>query len=371
MDDMNILMLNYEYPPLGGGAGNATYYILKQFAGYKDLHIDLITSSVGKYKEESLSSNINIYYLNIGKGKQLHHQTAAELLTYSSKAQRFSRKLIKKNRYDICHAFFGIPCGFVAMKLALPYIISLRGSDVPFYNKRFEVMDKFVFRYMSIRIWQKAERVIANSQGLRKLALKSIPRQRISVIPNGVDLDEFKPLKKDSGKDYIHLISTGRLIERKGYAYLIKALKGEKDFKLTLIGDGDMRRALEEIAKENSVDAKFLGAVAHDKIPSYLNKADVFVLPSLNEGMSNSVLEAMACGLPIVATETGGSSELVNGNGFIVKKESVKEIIKALQSYKDDKRLIESHREASRRIAESMGWDKVAKAYYDVYNEIS
>src|SRR3989344_4881417 len=132
-----VLVLNYEFPPLGGGAGNATYYLLKEFAKYPDLEIDLVTSSVDTFRVEKFAGNITIHFLNIGKRGNLHYQTNQKLLMYSWKSYWYSKKLMEEKEYDLCHAFFGIPCGYVAMMLRLPYIVSLRGSDVPFYNKRF------------------------------------------------------------------------------------------------------------------------------------------------------------------------------------------------------------------------------------------
>lgn len=184
-------MLNYEFPPLGGGAGNATFYLLKEFSRYKDLQIDLVTSSASKYKEERFSDNIKIYYLDISKKESLHYQTNRDLLTYTCRSYFFCKNLLKRSTYHLCHAFFGIPCGFVAMKLNIPYIVSLRGSDVPFYNPRFYWLDKLFFKRLSEKIWKNSLRVIANSKGLRELTLKSFSSQKIEVICNGVDVEHF------------------------------------------------------------------------------------------------------------------------------------------------------------------------------------
>jgi len=163
------------------------------------------------------------------------------------------------------------------------------------------------------------------------------------------------------------LISTGRLIERKGYQYLIPALKG-LDVKLQLIGDGNLTKELKEIAKQNKVNVEFIGKKSHKEIISYLQRADIFILPSLNEGMSNSILEAMATGLPIITTDTGGSKELIKDNGFIVEKASSEELRKAIENYLKNTKLIKIHETKSRSQAKSMSWDKVAKEYFKEYD---
>lgn len=364
----NILVLNYEYPPLGGGAGNATYYLLKELSMYPHLQVDLITSSANKFQTEKFAENIRIHFLDINKqNKELHYQTNKNLLTYTSKAYFYARKLHKQESYDLCHAFFGIPCGYIAMLLGLPYIVSLRGSDVPFYNKRFYWLDRFVLKKLSNNIWEKAEKVVANSEGLKDLAQKSVPEQEISVIHNGVDMDKFYPAKSKTVSERLRLVSTGRLIERKGYNYLIKALEDNHKVELTLIGEGHLKDDLKELAEKNKIKVKFLDRVAHDNIPDLLRNSDLFILPSLNEGMSNAVLEAMACGLPVIVTDTGGSKELINGNGFIVNKADQAALKKSINQFIDNPALIKTMGSISRKLAEKMSWGNVASSYMDIY----
>ncbi|MEW5784943.1 MAG: glycosyltransferase family 4 protein [Bacillota bacterium] len=370
---MKILMLNYEFPPLGGGAGNANYYILKELSRYPDLEIDLITSSAGKYRYEQFAEKIKVHYLDINKNeRKLHYQTNRDLLLYTWKAYRYAQKLIKREQYELCHAFFGIPCGYLAMKLSLPYIVSLRGSDVPFYNRRFYWLDKLIFRRLSARIWKKAKRVIANSAGLKELAKAACPDQDISVIWNGVDIEDFYPgnknRKKVSGK--VKLISVGRLIERKGYRYLIEAIKNMPNVELKLIGDGKLKEELEELARKYRVQVKFMEKVKHEHIAEHLRKADIFILPSLNEGMSNAVIEAMACGLPVITTDTGGSQELIKGNGFIVRKGAISNLEDAIKKFIVNPDLIKTMGNVSRELAEKMDWKNVAASYHAIYSSI-
>lgn len=364
---IKILMLNYEYPPLGGGAGNATQYLLNEFANRSDLNVVLVTSSESAFHQEKLAGNIKIYYLDIGKSGSLHYQSCSDLLKYTYKAWMFCLRYMKENHVDLIHAFFGIPCGFIALILGKPYLVSLRGSDVPFYNERFYWLDKLVFQHLSKIVWKKAKRVIANSEGLKQLALEILSDQEIEVIYNGVDTGEFYPKIDKKRGEKIRLISVGRLIERKGYTYLIEALKGIENVQLILIGDGDRKEQLQILAKENEVDVKFLGRIEHENLPGFLRKSDLFILPSLNEGMSNAILEAMACGLPIIATDTGGSKELVQGNGCIVPTGDVEALRKAVIKYTENADLIKAEGDKSRLLAEGMSWKKAANCYYAKY----
>ncbi|MFA6636815.1 MAG: glycosyltransferase family 4 protein [Candidatus Omnitrophota bacterium] len=366
-----ILMLNYEFPPLGGGAGNAAYYVLRELAKRDDLEITLVTSSPDEYREEKFSGNIKVYRLDIGKQGNVHYQSLRDLIVYSVKAYGFCEKLIAGNKFDLIHAWFGIPCGYIAMKLDLPYIVSLRGSDVPFYNPRFYWLDKFVFRGLSRKIWKNARAVIANSEDLKGLALKTSPDADIEVIPNGVDTRQFTPGEKET-EDFV-ILSTSRLIERKGIKYLVQAFcelsKKYPKVKLILAGDGDQKKDLQEYVRNEGVADKveFAGVVPHEDMPGLYRRADVFVLPSLNEGMSNSLLEAMASGLAVVTTDTGGASGFLGEAGIFVEKASSESILDALRGSYEDREKLSHMKRMSRKIAEEFSWRRVAERTLALY----
>lgn len=364
---MRLLFLNYEYPPLGGGAANATRYLLEELKDEHRFLIDLVCSSIDKTIIEHHSSNIQVHRLDIGKRGDLHYQTQRDLLHYACAARRYAAKLQRERSYHGCLAFFGIPCGVVARSLGLPYIVSLRGSDVPFYNPRFALLDRLIFQRLSRRVWRDARAVVANSEGLRTLARQTAPGQEIAVIPNGVDTLLFHPAATAPAGP-LEIVTVARLIPRKGIHHLINAVALlPPGATLTIAGSGSEREALEQLAREQGVaeHVRFLGAVAHEDLPKLYRAGSVFVLPSLNEGMSNTVLEAMASGLPLVLTETGGTRELLEDgvNGFLVEKDSPASIADALRRYMDDPDLMFRQGVQSRRRAEQRAWSHTAEAY--------
>ncbi len=356
-------MLNYEFPPLGGGAANANYYLLKGLAG-KGIQIDLVTSSPGGYSEEKFSDSITVYRLDVGK-KGVHFWTQAEILRYMWKAFRFSKKLMKEKEYDLVHAWFGFPCGVMARLLGVPYIVSLRGSDVPGYNERFALQYVFL-RPLIVNAWGHARAVVANSVGLKELASRSWGG-KIKIIPNGVDTKEFKPVRSKRKK--LRVLCVSRLIRRKGIDYLIEAIAKLDRVGLCIVGDGNMEKELGGLASWLGAAGcvEFVGAVPHERIHKFYEKADVFVLPSLGEGMSNSVLEAMASGLPVIVTDTGGTKELVNGNGFVVPMRDPAALAGAIKKYAKSPKLLERHGKKSRKIAKSMSWENTAAEYLRYY----
>ena len=374
---MRILMLNYEYPPLGGGASNATYYLLKEFSQIDDnITIDLITSSAtNEFEEEKRKDSIHIYKLPVGK-KSIHYWTQKEIISYSRQAYKYIKKLKKQGRYDLIHAFFGIPCGAIAYRFRkeIPYIVSLRGSDVPGFNERFSF--QYIFLKPIIRrVWRNAAAVIANSQGLKELALKTDRDAKIDIIYNGVNVEDFSQRNNRENGDNIIILTVARLIKRKGIDDLIGAVPAiveeHKNIKLRIIGEGNMENELKALTQKLEVSKyiDFLGYIPHAEIATYYSSSDIFVLPSKNEGMSNTVLEAMASGLPIITTDTGGTRELINENGIIIPSEDSDAISSAVLNLINDHKLREDMGIKSRKIAESMSWKNIAEAYYTLYKE--
>lgn len=381
---MKIIFFNYEYPPLGGGAANATAYILKEYSKISDLKVDLVTSSIdADYHLEKVGGNISIHRLPIGKNKNnLHYQSQKEIFTYLWKAYLFSKKLAGKNGYDLSHSFFTIPCGLVSLllkrKYKIPYVVSLRGSDVPGYSDRFSLLYAFA-KPLVKKIWKESFAVVANSKGLKELALLTNPKQEIGVIYNGIEIADFIPKPEARPKEKI-IITTGasRITARKGINYLLEAVKKLSpkypNLYLKAMGDGNEKENLEKMAKELGLErnVEFIGRIPRENTSPYYQEAGIFVLPSLNEGMSNAMLEALASGLPLIATDTGGTKELVEEgkNGFIVKMKDSQDLAEKIEILMKDSDLRKRMGEASRKKAESMSWKNVAEKYFEIYQRI-
>lgn len=384
---MRVLFFNYEYPPLGGGAGNATKYILEEFSKIEDLELDLITSSIDdSFSQEKIGDKITIYKLPIGKNKSnLHYQSQKEILSYAWRAFWLARKMVKKNDYDLTHSFFTVPCGAISWWLrvfnGIPFIVSLRGSDVPGYSDRFPLLYKMLTPFVRI-IWKKSFFTVANSSEFKKLAKKTNPKQEIKIITNGIDVAEFYPKtfdeKLEERDGYFRIICGSRITHRKGIRFIVEALdileKKGLFVRLDIIGEGNEKAELEEkVSKLGLVDrVRFIGFVEHHKLPDIYTGGNVYVMASLNEGMSNTLLEALASGLPIIATNTGGTFETVKEgkNGFVIKMESAEDIADKVEILLKDYSLEKKMSKESRSLAEKMSWKNIADEYYALYNEI-
>lgn len=387
---MKILLHNYEYPPLGGGAGNATEYLLKEFAKFSDIEVTVVTSSIDDvHRIEYPAPHIRIERLPVGKktgAKDLHFQSKKNLVAYAWKSWLFSRKILRQERFDLLHAFFSVPSGFVALLLRLefgvPFLVSLRGSDVPGYSERFKNMYPLL-RPVTRSIWRHAARVIANSEGLRTLALLTDASRDIAIIRNGVDTEEFFPVPREyTARPEVpfRILAIARLTPRKGLRTLLEAMlilqnRKQRVFTLDIAGDGDERLMLETFVREKGLSdrVRFLGRVPHRDIVPLYHRAHVYVLPSLSEGMSNNVLEAIASGLPIITTDTGGTRELVEEgrNGCVIRMNDPEHIVEKIVFLAEHPEQARLYGMESRRRALELGWVEVAKSYRKAYQDIT
>lgn len=378
---MRLLMLNNEYPPIGGGTATANYYVIRDLAA-RGFHVDLVTSSPANrdYEIENLSDTARVFRIPIDN-KNPHYQSERELLTYIYRGFWFIRTLYRGNepKYDLCHAWSGVPAGGLALLLRwkrhLPYVVGLRGSDVPGYDVRYKWLYP-VIKPPIWMIWQGASAITANSYELRNLALQFRPHDHIEVIPNGVDLDRFDvtQLRDKRDGEKFNILCVARLVERKGIGDLIDAVKHirqkRENFKIVFVGRGDKEREMRAKVEREGLSrwVDFRGQLLHFDMPKAYNEADVFVLPSTNEGMSNAVLEAMASGLPIITTYTGGTTEMLRGNGMIIPMRSPDAIARAILELWDNYELRCTMGARSRAIAESLTWRRVADDYLDLYD---
>ncbi len=379
---MRILMLNNEFPPLGGGTGVVNYHLFQELAHYSDISVDLVTSSRTRheYEEEQFSERIKIYKVPVDN-QNIHHSSNIELLRYTMRGLFLCRKLMEKHSYDLSFAFAGVPAGvmsYVLQQIAdLPYIVSLQGPDVPGFEARYNYLYPFLKPILR-KVWRKAHTVLAISQQHRDLALQTLPDLTIPIIYNGVETDVFTPKQTESQE--IRLICVGRLIERKGQHHLLRSFAQlqtqYKDHKLllTLVGTGDAERELRKLATELNIDdsVTFLGFVPREKMPEIYHHADIFILPSQSEGMSIALLEAMASGLPVVVTDAGGTDELITAgeNGIVVRWADVEGLTQGLIQLVNNPSQRENMGIKNRNRAVELSWQHITQDYVDIMKQI-
>ncbi len=367
---VKILIISHEFPPVGGGGANACFYLSKGFVEVNH-EVTVITTNFN-LDSDSMINGVRIIRVN-AKRQDKTHASFMEMYSYLKLAKKKAEELCMKERFDVCLAFFGIPAGVVAYKLKqkynIPYIIRMGGGDVPGFQKRFKVIYKFIGIILK-QIWKNAEALVANSDGLKQIALTFYDKLPIEVIYNGVDLTEFYP-KEKTIKEEVRILCVSRLIERKGLQYIIPLLnylreKATKKITFTVVGDGPYKDFLIRLARDyeclDMID--FVGHKNHDELLRYYQDADLFILPSQKEGMPNVVLEAMACGMPIIMSKVEGSRELIKDNGFVIDINNQSDIIeKLLMMINNDDLRIKCGLNSRKLAVEHFSWDRAVSSY--------
>ncbi len=378
---MRILVITHEYPPVGGGGANACRFLCRCLSagGHEGV---ILTSAYQRLPKEERAGNFRIIRVPALRAKK-EKSTFPEMFTYLCSAMLRADKLVRKETFDICQVFFGIPSGPIALflkkKYRLPYVVRFGGGDIPGAQKRFSTLYKLLAPLIRA-IWGHADALIANSDGLKQRALRFENRYPVQVICNGVDTAFFRPATAQAGQSQRdtgawEILFVSRLIEGKGMQFVIPHLRKIAEglgraVHLTIVGDGPYRRELERIACEAGVESmvSFAGNRGKAELPAWYQKADVFILPSLSEGMPNVALEAMACGLPVIMTPCEGSRELIGDNGIIAEQaQFIAEMIR-LGNNPDLGR--EMGRLGREKAVQVFRWEKTAEAYEGVYGRI-
>jgi|GEM_PF-352069 glycosyltransferase involved in cell wall biosynthesis len=290
--------------------------------------------------------------------------------------------LRSSRKSQVLHAFWSL-AGIVSVVVSLikpkPIVITLWGSDIFFLKTP-------ILSTIFKSILERADVIICENQHFKN-QLTKLSNNNIFVIPNGIDLEQFKPRDKLSARATLKLpenkliiLSTGSLTKNKGHKYLIHALSDllqtRDDIHLCIVGSGEEHESLAYEIKELNLDRKIdlVGSVSNEMIATWLNAADIFVLPSLHEGTPNSLLEAMATGLPSVASATGGIPEIIDdgSNGFLVTPANSKEIKAKLSQLIESSELRDRLGTQARLKLESDfgSWEVQAKQLHGIYQEL-
>ena len=378
---MRILMLNNEFPPLGGGTGTVNRALLQRFGQMPGLEIDLVTSALGRSREqEQFAERIRIFKVPVNN-QNIHHSSNRELLTYAARGLQLALQLQGVRPYDFCFAWSAVPAGGVALALrrlaGLNYLVRVCGPDIPGFERRYQVIYPLLAP-MIRSIWSGAAEVVAKCDGEAQMIKAVDASVEVALVANGVDLASFQPTAPAPDSGPLRLLCVARLIERKGQHHLIAAVKrlaeAGIDVRLDLVGTGDAEASNVALARELGIAhlVRFVGYVAREQIAAHYAAANVFVLPSYNEGMSVATLEAMAAGLPVVVTRTGGTAELVveGVNGLTFDWADVDALTAHIRQLAQNRPLIRQMSAASRQRAEQFSWDAAAEQYLELFNRL-
>ena len=270
---------------------------------------------------------------------------------------------IKKQRIDglyILSDFWAQNIGLVISKITRkPMIVRFRADDwtirrlsPPKMAKHWRIILRLIILIYDLIeefTLKHADYVISVSEFLEQEAIKhGVKKERVTTVYSGVSHDSFKPLHIGQEKRKFTLCFVGRLVRSKGLEYLIKAVKN-LDAQVIVLGNGE-KRYVENLKRKTPKNVRFLGRIEHKKVPKYINYSDILVSPSLSEGLPRTILEAMACGKPIIATSGSGTPE-IGFKGWLVEPENVEELRKAIiEASKTPKEILDNMGKMNRKI---------------------
>jgi glycosyltransferase involved in cell wall biosynthesis len=372
---MRLLFINYEFPPVGGGAAHASLALGRELVSLGH-RIDFLTLATEGRSCDEVVDGIGVHRVRAYR-RGVHESGAIGALSFLGFAAWRLRQLARTQNYDAYHYYFSLPTGALSLVPGAhrrrPYVVSLRGSDVPGYDPTLARQHRTLLP-ITRRIWRRAFRVVTNSANLRQLALTSAPDTPIDVILNGTCITATCAPRE--ARTDLRVLVVSRLIARKGIDTLILALAraGNEDLSLDIAGEGPDGRALRQLAQASGVAGRvrFHGFVSRAGLDALYAGADIFVLASLAESCSMALLEAMGAGLPLLASKVGGTVELIEPgrNGLLFTPQDVEALAAGLGTLARNPALRERFAAANRTLAQQQfSWRAVARRYEAIFQQ--
>ncbi len=373
------MLTDYFIPHIGGGVERVVYEICRRLV------------EMGHYVEVISLNTKSAPESEIMEGFKVHRASVIQLTELIGVQSSFSLhvlplalRIAKNQSFDIIHAhnlfFFTTIMALILKRwLKKPLVVTMHLGSLEHIVGIYKVPALIYLQSVGRLILHQSERIIAVSQAVSEHAQKlGVPQRNLRVIPNGVDLEKFQPnCHRLFTRDHVNVVFIGRLIFNKGPQYIVEAaptvLKEFPHVKFKFIGDGPLRKDLEQRVKNLKLESVFEFVGLKDNIPALLQDADLLVRPSLLEGMPLAVLEAMACGLPVVATSVGGTAELIDDkvNGLLIEPANSAQLaaglLEVLKNPGWGRQMGQMGRE---KVEQSYNWNQIAAQTVSVYREL-
>ncbi len=370
---MKILVLNYEYPPLGGGAGAITRQISEGLAA-KGHYVTVITSAFLGLPDFEENKSLRIFRVKAGR-KKIFQSGPMQMLRWANETVSFFKKNFTKKDFDIVFANFAIPGGLAAKQIKkyaeIPYVIMSHGHDIPWFCKK----EMWFFQAL---LYFKIKRICSNSElnFVQTIEMKSnidkfLGAQNAKknvIIPNGWD----SVTKENYSEKYkiVTIVFSARFVKQKDPIGLLKALEilmlRGVPFKANLFGDGPLMKRMVKFVESKSLSncVRFFGWTERKELEKEYSKSHVFVLPSFHEAMSVAVMDALACGMYVVATDTGQNRSIIF-HGAIVEKNNQVQLANEIEKYYLEKFSSGNTNlpDLPEEIIESYSWENITRKY--------
>lgn len=380
MPSRRILLINHEYPPLGGVCGNATRHIARGLANLGHKPYVLTTAWPGLPAQDEIDG---VVIKRIASPRaDMRKLSAGEGTRFIANALWVAQGLAARWKIDIALPFFTLPAAPLALFLKrrrfIPYVLALQAGDVPHRQPRHNWTTEALLHRGVKHVWRSAGAVVAPSESLAATARAFDPQPAVDIIPYGAAVDGVTPKETYAHSGDVRLLFVGRLEKQKGLDVLLAALakvSSALKWRLTLAGDGPDWPVVAALAGRYALidRIELLGWQGWNTLPPLYRQADVFVMPSRENGMPAALLEAMAAGLPVVSTSVTGAGEAVQDGktGLLVPPGDSDALADALTRAMVDPTCWEPLGRAGRaRIESYYSWTNVAEKWVDVIERV-
>lgn len=383
---MKILIISPSFFPIVGGTEVAIHEISRRLL-QRGHDVTILTPKYPEFKSSKTCEkmdSVKVYRFPISSCMY----NISALTRYTDIQLRAFRKMIELDRnenFDIFHQFhlFALGGAVVLAKkfLGKPLTTTLAGWDT--YDP-IRSVPNFLHPYLA-QVMNESDAVISPSQELVKHAKEQGCKKDIKVVPHGVDVTRVNPHidgsmareKLGIKDDEIMVLSIQRLVKKKGVNYLIDAVfdvvKKSPDVKFVIVGDGPERESIMKLARKLKVsnNIALTGFIPSKDLARYYSACDIFILPSLYEQFGLVLVEAMACGKPVISTKVGAIPEVVDDGktGLLVEPKNPRQLAGAIIKLANDKDLRRKMgRDGRRRAKTKYDWDTVVEEYLEIYD---
>lgn len=361
---MNVLMLNYEFPPIGGGGAPVTFELCRELVR-QGHSVDVVTMHARGTKRFEVIEGIRVYRVrSLRSRNEICHPH--EMATYVLSAIPFCLRQTKKTQYDVIHAHFIFPTAVVGAIIKairnIPLVVTAHGSDVPQYNPdRFKILHR-ILRPAWLAVVRSIDVLVTPSEYLKKHFLKFAKLPAI-VIPNGFRMELIHPSVREK-----KILVVSRIFKRKGVQHFLEAIKDmDLDWEIIVAGDGPYLDALKRQSENIKPRVTFVGFVQDDQLHYLYETSSIFVFTSQNESFGVVLLEAMSAGLAIITTNVSALPEVVEDTALLVEPHNPTQIREALAKLINNTTLREQLGNKGRERAKRFNWPTITRQYEDVY----
>jgi glycosyltransferase involved in cell wall biosynthesis len=380
---MRILIVNYEYPPLGGGGGIATRDIAVDLA--KRHEVDVLTSAGPGLPAEEQRDGVCIYRAPVLGRTKRSTASILSMVSFWPIGILHGRRVLGGRRYDVVNSWFAVPSGptgiSLARQLGAPHVLTMAGGDIYDPSKWYTPDKNPVLGAAVRRVLAASDAHVAVSTDLARRARSLYGFERpIDVISLGMPAPWFTPASREQlglEPGLVYVVAVGRLVRRKNLATLLSALArlGRDDVHLLVVGDGPEEPSLGALADSLGIGhrVQLRGFVPEETKYQLLAAADIFALPSLHEAFGLVYLEAMHCGLPVIAARPGGQEDYLEDGrtGYLVAPDDLGGLERALGALVADPDLRAQMSAHNRAVAQRFNVAATAARYESLFARVA